>query len=632
MAVLLRAANGNTTRTSSIKNGQRGTSRKLWNLTNLHRWLALCLAVWLILATRLHGKVFRLGRSFWEATPRAIQDFALPYNQYLPRRKGKHPVTPLSSDHTTGKPLNIVLLYADDLRWDSLGVQGNPWVQTPFLDQLANERGIRFEQNRVVTSICWMSRATLHTGLYTSRHKGWVPDQPFWYRHWYESFPYLMKKVQNYTMAHVGKWDYKFFHDVTPVHETYEYSRLYHGAHWYSPEEINKDVYEQTQATGQAQYDTKYKSHSVGEEERIHITDRTVADAVEFLEHRPRDKPFMLTVAFFPPHSVDGTEAQFFPQPETAAAYSTYPNNQTILPPVPPDFSVQNMNESFARLPKSIFYDGVGNEARTRWHLRFDHVAKYNMMMRRYYQMVTGVDSACEKVVKELERQGILDETLVIFTSDNGFYHGEHGLAGKWFPHEESIRVPFIVVDPRAPPSARGSVREEMTLNTDLAPTILNAAQIRAPSQMQGRDVSELYRQYPVPNEKKEEPWREEFYYEYPQLFDSEIFLPACTALVRAAHKYIQWGSVRERRVEQLFDLRIDPKEESDVSGDPGYASLLNEMRKRHEELRLECCDDIGHINTPIGTPDTTKYPPKKDPIGERASKLQDWREATISR
>ena len=207
---------------------------------------------------------------------------------------------------------------------------------------------------------------------------------------------------------------------------------------------------------------------------------------MEFLQHRPEDQPFMLTVAFFPPHSVDGTEGQFFPQPETA---DYYPSNFTILPPVPPSFSVENMNQSFARLPNSIFHkEGEGNEARTRWHLRFDNAAKYNVMMKRYYQMITGVDKACETIVEELERQNLLGKTLVIFTTDNGFYHGEHGLAGKWFPHEESIRVPLIVLDPRAAASAKGTVRDEMTLNIDLAPTILTAAQTFIPAQMSGHE------------------------------------------------------------------------------------------------------------------------------------------------
>ena len=167
------------------------------------------------------------------------------------------------------------------------------------------------------------------------------------------------------------------------------------------------------------------------------------------------------------------------------------------------------MNESFARLPASIFCPG--NEARTRWHLRFDNAPKYNTMMKRYYQMITGVDAACETLVKQLEQEGVLNDTLVVFTTDNGYYHGEHGLAGKWFPHQESIRVPLIIMDPRAPPSFHGTVRQEMTLNIDLAATILRAAQIPIPAQMQGRDISQLYNQRHGSGDSVQDPWREEF-------------------------------------------------------------------------------------------------------------------------
>ena len=293
----------------------------------------------------------------------------------------------------------------------------------------------------------------------------------------------------------------------------------------------------------------------------------------------------MMTVAFFPPHSVDNTEEQFYPQPETASSYE----NSSFVPPVPPEYNVAGMDESWNRLPNSIFHE-IGNEARHRWHLRFNETTKYNTMMQNYYRLITGVDTACETIYKELERQNILDDTLIIFTTDNGFYHGEHGLAGKWFPHEESIRVPLIVVDPRAPESARGGVLDDFTLNVDLAPTLLGAAQVPVPDSMQGRDLSDLYlRGNAIKLLRK--PWRREFYYEHPQFWD-ETFLPASTALVRKTFKYIQWGASEASRVEQLFDLTKDPREEEDVSLRPEYGRILQEMRRRHGKLQQECCKD----------------------------------------
>ncbi|CAB9497473.1 Extracellular sulfatase SULF-1 [Seminavis robusta] len=511
-----------------------------------------------------------------------------PWNEYVPTSPTQEEAEPTHSSKTRGRPLNILLLYADDWRHDSLGVAGNPFVQTPFLDQLAS-RGIRFTHNCVTTSICWMSRATLHTGMYASQHHGWMPDTPYWYQHWYQSFPYLMKTAQEYATVHVGKWDWSYFHDIREIFETYTFSRIYQGKHWYTKEEVLADNVEQTKVTGEPLYNQdNYLVHN-HETDQIHITDRTVHDAMEFLKHRPDNKPFMMTVAFFAPHSVDGTQEQFYPQPETAAHYDL--QREQIIPPVPPGFDIASMNASFDRLPPSIFHE-EGNEARVRWHLRFDNTTKYNAAMHNYYRMITGVEKACQTLVEEVQRQGIEDETLIIFTTDNGFYHGEHGLAGKWNAHEESIRVPLIIVDPRAEHSMKGTVRDEVTLNIDLAPTLLAAAQAPIPAHMPGRDLSELYLRNDDDNAV--DTWRDEFYYEYPQMWDAEdIFLPASTALVRKSYKYIQWGAKPEHHVEQLFDLRKDPKEESDCSALPEYASILEEMRQRHGELKEQYGGDL---------------------------------------
>ena len=113
--------------------------------------------------------------------------------------------------------------------------------------------------------------------------------------------------------------------------------------------------------------------------------------------------------------------------------------------------------------------------------------------MKAYYRMATEVDSVVGKVLAELRAQDLDDNTLVIFTTDNGYFHGEHGLADKWYPYEESIRVPLIVRDPRMPNSKRGTTNDEFVLNVDLAPTILAFAGVAAPSRMQGQNFAPLY-------------------------------------------------------------------------------------------------------------------------------------------
>jgi arylsulfatase A-like enzyme len=199
-------------------------------------------------------------------------------------------------------------------------------------------------------------------------------------------------------------------------------------------------------------------------------------------------------------------------------------------------------------------------------------------MMKNYYRLATEVDAACGKVIAELKRQGIYDNTLVIFTTDNGYYHGEHGLADKWYPHQESIRVPLIIRDPRMPAAKRGTTNDGFTLNVDLAPTILGIAGVPAPGTMQGRDISPLYLAEKTPE------WRTEFFYEHPTLKDKD-FIPASEALVRKEWKYFFWP---EEGIEQLFHITEDPFEENDLAADPAQKDRLAELRTRFKELKSQ--------------------------------------------
>jgi arylsulfatase len=196
--------------------------------------------------------------------------------------------------------------------------------------------------------------------------------------------------------------------------------------------------------------------------------------------------------------------------------------------------------------------------------------------MKNYYRLATEVDAACGKVLAELEKQGVLENTLVIFTTDNGYFHAEHGLADKWYPHQESIRVPLIVRDPRMAKAKRGGTSDDFTLNADLAPTILAATGIEAPERMQGRDFSPLYLAAQKP------AWRTEFFYEHAVVKAKDV-IPASEALVRKDWKYMLWPDFD---YEQLFDLRADPLEEKDLARDPAHAAKLAEMRARFAELK----------------------------------------------
>ncbi len=425
------------------------------------------------------------------------------------------------------KPLNIVVLYADDWRHDTLGAAGNPVVKTPQLDQLARE-GVRFTHNYVTTAICGASRASLFTGQWVSRHGN--PAFAMFKTPWIETYPGILR-ANGYFVGHVGKW-----HNGRFPAEQFDFGRAYHGTHWLD------------QPDGS----------------RIHVTQKNEEDALEFLRTRPSGQPFCLTLAFFATHAEDRNPLQFLPQPESMAWY------REVSIPVPRTAA----DEYFRRLPP--FIANERNEGRVRWHWRFDTPEKFQAMMKNYYRLATEVDTTCGRIVQELRRQGLLEDTLIVFTTDNGYYHAEHGLADKWYPHEESIRTPLIVRDPRIPASRRGRTIDAMTLNVDLAPTFLAAAGMPPPARMQGRDLAPLYLA------SKRVDWRTEFFYEHGTIRNVD-FIPSSEALVRRDVKYILWPDFDH---EELFDLRTDPGETDNLALRPQHARTLAALRARFLELK----------------------------------------------
>jgi arylsulfatase len=443
-------------------------------------------------------------------------------------------VSSSSQAHTKDgkKKLNVMIFYPDDWRHDTIGAAGTQPVKTPFLDQLARE-GIRFTQNAVTTSICWISRATMITGQYYSRHKSRFLRDPVFYNHWNESYVYKMQQ-NGYYVGHLGKWQYRSY---DWVQKQYNYSVLYEGYHWYN---LNGEM--------------------------THSTIRDEREAIKFLRERPKDVPFVLTTAFYAPKAVGEGAEQHFPRNESEHMY----DNVTIPLPLDPE-------KAFLKLPYFLQENARTLEARNRYIARFNFnvTGKFERFQKRYYRMVTEVDEAIKNVVAELEKQGILNETVIIFTTDNGLFHAEHGLAGKWFPHQESIRVPLIIRDPRMSPDRIGTLEDAFTLNIDLASTILGAAGLAPNPGMQGRDIADLYLKADA-----KATWRKEFFYEHPSL---DVIIPESSALVRKDFKYMKWPAYK---YEQLFDLTNDPLEHNDIVNQTKYAKLLAEMRARHDELK----------------------------------------------
>jgi arylsulfatase A-like enzyme len=211
--------------------------------------------------------------------------------------------------------------------------------------------------------------------------------------------------------------------------------------------------------------------------------------------------------------------------------------------------------------------------------VRFATPEMYQNTVKDYYRLITGVDEVVGELVAKLKQQGFADNTVILFSSDNGFLLGEHGLSEKWFMFEESIRVPMIVCDPRLPASRRGSKVEQMVLSVDVAPTIVELANVEVPKVMQGKSL------VPLLGGRSPTDWRDDFFYEHRFVHP---LIPKTEGVRNARWKYTRYVSINPV-YEQLFDLENDRHEEHNLAGDARHAEMLKSLHARCDELAKQC-------------------------------------------
>ncbi len=448
-----------------------------------------------------------------------------------------------AASQAAGKRPNILFLLTDDQRWDSLGCMGNRLIQTPNIDSLA-AGGVRFVNMFVTTAICCTSRASIFSGQYARRHGIHDFNAGFSAEAWEQTYPALLKKA-GYRMGLLGKYGVgrdKDFHK-----ETFDYWRG---------------------IPGQPKYELKDKDGNYK-----HLTRLLGEQAIEFLQGCTRDQPFCLSISFKAPHVQDEDPRQFIYDPVYKDLYKdvTIPVSKTAT------------ETHLKALPEFLRDDET--TARVRWKMRFATPPLYQEMVKGYYRLITGVDVVVGRIRQELDRLGLADNTVIIFTGDNGFFLGEHGLAGKWYGFEESIRVPLVVSDPRLPAGLRGQVRREMVLNLDLAPTMLSLASVETPRVMQGADLAPLL-------QGRTTPWRIDFLYEH--LFDlraagrTTSLIPKSEGVVSERYKYLRYIE-QNPPYEQLFDLQNDPHEEQNLVGHADQEPVLRALRTRADQLIAAC-------------------------------------------
>jgi arylsulfatase A-like enzyme len=432
----------------------------------------------------------------------------------------------LAASNSWARP-NVLFILSDDQRWDTLGCMGNSIVQTPNLDKLA-ARGVLFRNNFCATSICPVSRASIFLGQYERSHHIEDFATPASPAAWANSYPAVLRR-HGYVVGFIGKFG---LGGELPAKE-FDY--------W-------------------AGYAFQGNYFDKGQPE--HSTVRMGRQAMEFLQTYDRTKPFCLSISFKAPHAQDEGPRYFPPDPKDEALY----RDEVIpLPPTADD-------AHFLALPKFI----QNSLCRTRWQERLSPAEKYQQSVRDYYRLITGMDRVIGEIIAKLNELKLSENTVIIYTTDNGLFLGDKGLADKWLMYEPSIRTPLIIFDPRLPAGRRGVRLKQMTLNVDLAPTFLDEAGITPPAVMQGHSLKPL-------TEGERIDWRKDWYYEHH--FTANGTIPQSEGVRTEDWKYIRYIEF-DPPYEELFHLASDTLEEHNLVNDRAAQRKLTELRARWAELK----------------------------------------------
>lgn len=432
---------------------------------------------------------------------------------------------------STTRP-NILFLFVDDIRNDSMGCAGHPIIKTPVIDSLAAD-GVRFSNAFVTTSICAASRASILTGLYERTHGYTFGKPPISVEHMAKSYPALMREA-GYRTGFIGKYGVKT--EGKPESEIF-------------------DLFESRKLP-------YFKELPDGS--KRHLTEINGDTAIEFLKSNPKGKPFCLSISFNATHADDHDMEDHFPWPK--AVDGMYDDIE-IPPPRLSDPAIFENHPAF--LKKSM--------NRKRYHWRWDTPEKFQKNMKAYYRMISGVDHVIGRIRNELERLDLADNTVIVFMGDNGYYMGDRGFAGKWSHYEQSLRVPLIVFDPRLEKWDRGQIREEMALNVDIAPTLLELGGIKLPGLYQGRSLTPL-----LSRRGKVKKWRKDFFCEH--LMDNED-IPKWEGVRGERYVYARYFE-QKPAYEFLHDLKTDPDQLVNLASNPEQKDILAQMRKTCDKLK----------------------------------------------
>ena len=478
--------------------------------------------------------------------------------------------------------MNILFIMCDDHSYQTISAYDNRYISTPNIDRIAGD-GVKFVNSFVANSLSGPSRACMLTGKHS--HTNGFTDNTRSFDGSQQTFPKLLQK-SGYETAVIGKW-----HLVTEPTGFDHWDILIGQGDYYNPTFINNG--EKVQRKGYA-------------------TNITTDLAIEWLDNgRDKDKPFCLLLHHKAPHRTwmpDTCDFKLFADKEFALPDNFYDNYEGRIAAAAQEMSIVkdmdlvydlkladkeneiHSNENLEKMGRRI-YSNMDAAQKAAWDAHYDAVIadfkkqgltgkaldewKFRQYMRDYLRVITSIDRNVGKVLDYLKESGLEDNTLVVYTSDQGFYMGEHGWFDKRFMYEESFRTPLLM---RLPGGAKGEATE-LVQNIDYAATFLDVAGVDIPQDIQG--VSLL----PLLKGEKSIEGRDAIYYhffEYPAEHMVKKHYGVRTDRYKLIHFYDDIDAW------ELYDLEKDPSEMNNIYGKEGTEAITAELKKRLVELQKE--------------------------------------------
>jgi N-acetylglucosamine-6-sulfatase len=433
-----------------------------------------------------------------------------------------------SSSNAGKKPRNVVFILSDDHRYDFMSFLNKPkFLETPNMDRMARE-GAYIKYATVSTALCSPSRASILTGQFA--HKHGVVDNNTRVPPGTRFFPRYLQEA-GWQTAFMGKW---------------------HMGH--ASDEPRPGFHKWISFRGQGVYlNPTFNIDGKRVKRQGHVSDLLTDCALDWLKDgRDKDKPFFLYLSHKAVH------AMFEPAERHKGKYE---NVELEYPE-----SMADTEENYKGKPRWV------REQRNSWHgvdYMYHGQMDFDTFYRRYCETLLSVDESIGRVIKYLEDNNLAEDTLVMYMGDNGFVFGEHGLIDKRHMYEESMRVPFLA---RCPGTIKpGSVIEELIQNIDIAPTVMDIAGLKRPDHMDGQSFLPIL-------QGRKTPWRDGAFYEY--YWERNFPHTPTTHGVRTnRYKYIHYHGIWD--IDELYDLKKDPEEMSNLINSPEHQDLIKQLNNR---------------------------------------------------